>query len=218
MTTTTITGAHLSNVDGGDRGSGFSRTLTLLVVWFFAALWIGVSGVAQGGAGKPPLVLAAAVTVPLLVFAADARFGWRLFRGLAHLGLPALIAMQTYRIGGVFFVVAWMNGDLPGAFALPAGLGDIAIGAAAPFVAAAVANGRPRARAIALGWSVLGVADLVVALFLGVTHSRSSLGVLATSVTTDTLAVYPFSLIPMFFVPLAFMLHALALRRLGGTA
>jgi len=215
MTTTTITGAHISNVDGSARGSGFRRTLTLLVVWFFAALWLGVSGAARGGAGKPPLVLAAAVTLPLLVFAADARLGRRLFRGLAQLSLPALIATQTYRIGGVFFVIAWMTGDLPGAFALPAGLGDIAIGAAAPFVAAAVADGRPRARALALAWNLLGLADLVSALSLGVLHSSSSLGLLATSVTTDRLAVYPFSLIPMFFVPLAFMLHALALRRLA---
>ena len=154
------------------------------MVWFFAALWLGVSGVARGGAGKPPLMLAAAVTLPLLVFAADARFGWRLFRGLAQLSLPALIAMQTYRIGGVFFVIAWMNGELPAGFALPAGLGDIAIGAAAPFVAAAVADGRPRARALALAWSVLGLVDLVAALSLGVTHSSSLLGVFATSVTT----------------------------------
>jgi len=214
MTTTTITAAHLSNVDGGDRGSALRRTLTLLMVWFFAALWLGVSGAARGGAGKPPLLLAVAVTLPLLVFAADARLGWRLFRGLAQLSLPVVMAVQTFRIGGVFFVIAWMNGELPGAFALPAGLGDIAIGAAAPFVAAAVADGRPRARSLALAWNVLGVADLVAALFLGVTHSSSSLGVFATSLTTDTLAVYPFSLIPMFLVPLAFMLHALALRRL----
>ena len=90
-----------------------------------------------------------------------------------------------------------------------------AIAFAAPFVAAAVADGRPHARTVALAWNLLGIADLVVALFLGVTHSSSSLGVLATSVTTDTLAIYPFSLIPMFLVPLAFMLHALALRRLA---
>lgn len=211
--TTTMTESRTSNFAGDDRGSGFSRTLTVLIVWFFGALWLGVSG-AAGAAKGPPVVLAAALTLPLLVFAADARTGWRLFRGLARLDLPALIAAQTFRIGGVFFVIAWMKGDVPAAFALPAGLGDIAIGAAAPFVAAAVAAGRPRARALATVWSLLGLADLVIAVFLGVTHSSSSFGVLATSVTTDTLAVYPFSLIPTFLVPLAVMLHTLALRKL----
>ena len=63
-------------------------------------------------------------------------------------------------------------------------------------------------------WTLLGLADLVIAVFLGVTHSSSSFGVLATSITTDTLAVYPFSLIPTFLVPLAVMLHTLALRKL----
>jgi len=212
--TSTMIGSRISNAVGDDRGSGLKRTLTVLVVWFFAAVWLGLSGVA-GAAGQPPIGLGVGVMLPFLVFAADARLGWPLFRGLAQLDLPALIAMQTFRIGGVFFVIAWARGDLPAAFALPAGLGDIAIGVAAPFVAAAVAAGRPRARQLATAWTLLGVADLVSALTLGVTHSSSSFGVLATHVTTDRLAVYPFSLIPTFFVPLAFMLHALSLRALA---
>jgi hypothetical protein len=212
--TTAMTESRTSSFSGDDRGSGFSRTLTVLVVWFFAALWLGVSGAAGAGKG-PPVVLGAALTLPLLVFAADARMGWQLFRGLARLELPALIAAQTFRIGGVFFVIAWMKGDLPAGFALPAGLGDIAIGAVAPFVAAAVAAGRPHARGLATVWSLLGLLDLVSAVFLGVTHSSSSFGVLAASVTSDALAVYPFNLIPMFFVPLAVMLHVLALRKLA---
>lgn len=114
---------------------------------------------------------------------------------------------------GVFFIIAWMAGALPGAFALPAGLGDIAVGAAAPFVAAAVAARRPGHRALAFAWNVVGLADLVTALFLGVTHSRSSFGVLAGSLTTDAVTRYPLALIPTFFVPLAIMPHVIALGR-----
>ena len=40
--TTTMTESRTSNFAGDDRGSGFSRTLTVLIVWFFGALWLGV--------------------------------------------------------------------------------------------------------------------------------------------------------------------------------
>lgn len=60
----------------------------------------------------------------------------------------------------------------------------------------------------------MGATDLITAVSLGVTHSSSTFGVLATGVTTDALARYPFSLIPTFFVPIAFILHLLSVRTL----
>lgn len=209
----TATTEARSLITPDQNATGISRTLPVLVVWFLITVWLGLSG-ALASAGGPPLSLAAAVTVPLLVFAADGWLGRPLFRGLTQLELPALIAIQTLRAGGVFFVVAWMQGELPATFALPAGLGDIAVGVAAPFVAGAVAARRPRARALALGFAVLGLLDLVIAVFLGVTHSSSSFGIFASGITTDRMGRYPFSVIPTFVVPLAVMLHAVALRKL----
>jgi hypothetical protein len=197
-----------------DRSAGLARTLPVLVAWFFVAVWLGLSGVLAGGGG-PPIGIGLALAVPLVAFALDGRLGAPLFRGLAQLDLPTLIALQTFRVGGLFFLVAWWGGTLPGGFALPAGLGDIAVGIAAPFVAAAVAARRPGARTLALAWNVVGLLDLALAVTEGVTHARSSFGVFAGPITTDALARYPFSLIPTFFVPLAVMLHVSALRRLG---
>jgi hypothetical protein len=200
--------------DPSDRASALSRMLVLLVVWFFAALWLGLRG-ALGGSGGPPLGLGLALTLPLLVYVVDARFGHPLFGALAHLDLASLAAWQTFRVGGVFFLVAWSAGSLPGAFALPAALGDIAVGLTAPLVAAAVARRRPGHRAIALAWNLAGVADLITAVTMGVTHSSSSFGVLAGAIRTDALGRYPFSLIPSFLVPLALLLHVTSLRRLA---
>src|SRR5215831_17345467 len=54
-----------------------------------------------------------------------------------------LIGVQTYRIGGVMFLYPYLaTGALPPHFALPAGVGDMLIGIAAPFVAIAVAQKR----------------------------------------------------------------------------
>jgi hypothetical protein len=42
------------------RGDALVRTMALLLVWFFVALWLGLSG-ALRGTGGPPLALGAAI-------------------------------------------------------------------------------------------------------------------------------------------------------------
>jgi hypothetical protein len=199
----------------GGRATALATTLSVLVAWFLVAVWMSMHGVIRGAPDRPPIGLGLSLLVPLSVFALDARLRGPLFEGMRRLDVASLAALQTFRIGGVFFIIAWLGGTLPAGFALGAGIGDIAIAIAAPFVAAAVAARRPGHRALAITWNVLGVADLVNALFLGVTQSASpSLGFLAGSLTTDAVTRYPLSLIPTFFVPLALMMHATSLYRL----
>lgn len=192
---------------------GMSRPLILLAAWFFVAVGLGLSG-ALGWPNGLAIGLALAIGLPLLAYAFDRRLGRPLFGDFARLDLPVLAALQTFRIGGVFFLVAWAQGTLPAGFALPAGLGDIAVGLAAPFVATALARRRPGAPFWARIWNLAGLVDLVVAVLAGVTHTRSPLGIFATTPGSDALGRYPFSLIPSFFVPLAMILHFLSLRAL----
>src|SRR5262249_41466474 len=154
----------------------------------------------------PPLGILATIVVPLIVYAVDGRAGHPLFGGLLRLDLPALIAAQTIRVIGVVFIVAWLGGTLPGGFALPAGLGGIAVGLAAPFVAPAVSR-RPDRLGPAWIFSVLGVGDLVIAVSSGVLHGAPPLGLLAGPISVDGLTRYPLSLIPTFGVPLMLLLH-----------
>jgi hypothetical protein len=186
-------------------GSDVQRTLIVLAAWFFLAVWLGVTGklVTHGGL---PLGILATILLPLLVYAVDARAGHLLFGGLLRLDLQSLIAAQTFRILGVTFIVAWLGGTLPGGFALPAGIGDIAVGLLAPFVATATSR-RPDRLAPAWLFTLLGVADLVVAVSSGVLHGGPPLGRLAGPITTDAVTRYPLSLIPTFGVPLALLLH-----------
>jgi hypothetical protein len=53
--------------------------------------------------------------------------------------LALLTALQGWRVIGSIFLVLWAYGQLPAVFALPAGLGDVAVGLVAPFAAIAVA-------------------------------------------------------------------------------
>jgi hypothetical protein len=207
----TIAGTRQRSSEGD-----IQRTLIVLALWFFLAVWLGVTGRLATSNGLP-LGILATIVLPLLAFAVDRRFGHALFGGLMRLDLPGLIAAQTFRVIGVTFIVAWSAGTLPGGFALPAGIGDVAVGLAAPFVAAAVTR-RPDRLGLAWVWNVLATADLVIAVSSGVLHSHTPLGLLAGPVGTDMLARYPLSLIPTFGVPLALLLHVRTSQTLGATA
>ena len=119
---------------------------------------------AQMRKGKPPLPILLGVTVPLLAFFV-AYFGWAAFRAFvlaADLRLGA--AIQAWRVGGLGFIALYVYGILPGEFALPAGLGDIAIGVTAPWIVIALIR-RPgfASSPLFVTWNVLGILDLIVA-------------------------------------------------------
>ena len=103
------------------------------------------------------------------------------------------------------------TGWLPRLFAWPAGLGDIAVGVTAPFVAQALIRSPSFAGSRRfVVWNILGILDLVVALSMGALNSGFIPGVVG-SVTTAPMARLPLVLIPAFLVPLFLMLHLIAL-------
>jgi hypothetical protein len=137
-------------------------------------------------------------------------------RVLQAASLPALIGVQLYRAIGFVFIALLARGQLPAHFAEPAGWGDVAIGLAAPLVAMAVARGIAGGRALAIGWNVFGLLDLVVAVGMGT-------GFLAPVLMPElgprvppaaAMGVFPMLLVPTFAVPLSIILHVIALGRL----
>jgi hypothetical protein len=125
----------------------------------------------------------------------------------AHLALP-----HTVRVVGVVFLLVMAQGHLPAAFALPAGLGDMAIGASAPFVARRLARAPRRAAAGTVRFNVLGLLDLIVAVSLGVLLGLP--GLVAVTPSTEALRLLPLALILTVAVPLAIALHIVSLYRL----
>lgn len=125
---------------------------------------------------------------------------------LGRLHLP-----HAFRVAGVAFLITMALGHLPALFALPAGLGDIAVGIAAPFVARDLARGTGHRAAVR--FNILGIADLVVALTLG---SLTAFQIVAVTPTAQAIAELPLALIPTAAVPLLLALHITALRGLSG--
>jgi hypothetical protein len=161
---------------------------------------------------QPPVPLGLAVTLPILIFIIwyVASPSFRQF--VLSLKPQNLTIVQTWRIGGMTFVVLYVYGILPGIFALPAGWGDFAIGVTAPFVAIYLAGNAER-KASFIAWQLLGMLDLVTAVTLGVLASPAPVGILGNRVTTEAITMLPLSLIPTFAVPLLLILHIISIAQ-----
>lgn len=117
-----------------------------------------------------------------------------------------LIAVHIWRIGGIFFIWGMTQGVLDPAFAIPAGIGDILIGLTAIPFAIFLWKGYSWSKYALVVWSVLGIADLVNAVTLGVITNPDF--------RTSTMATFPWILVPTVAVPTALALHGIVLYRL----
>ena len=182
-------------------------TIGLLGVWFVFSLGASALHLYKTGPNAPPLPLGLAALTPILLFLA-----WFIlsagFRQFALSLSPRILTLvQSWRIEGFVFLVLAAYGILPRLFALPAGWGDITIGATAPFVALALAV--PGRRKSFILWQILGIADLMNAV---------ALGTLATvlnphGIGADAMTVLPMSLIPTFAVPVFLILHIICIAQ-----
>jgi hypothetical protein len=120
-----------------------------------------------------------------------------------------LVAIHVWRIVGVVFLWGVSQGILHPAFGIPAGVGDILIGVTAIPFAYFLRKGFGWSRYALVVWSVLGIADLVNAVSLGLITS-SEFGI-------STMTTFPWVLVPAAGVPLALMLHGITLYRLRRT-
>lgn len=190
----------------------------VLALWLLAVFLLGGTGVLARPPGTPPLPIFIGATAPLIVFLA-AYWGWPAFRVFVlTIDLPLATAIQAWRAGGLGFLALYTYGILPGVFAWPAGLGDIAIGVTAPWIARMLVR-RPgfATSRIFVIWNLLGILDLVVAVAVGGLSSALASDV-AGEVTTAPMAQLPLVLIPAYLVPLFVMLHLAALFQARGQA
>jgi len=160
--------------------------------------------------------------VPLFALAAFAtivialRRSPALRRVVAAASLPAMVGVQLYRALGVTFLILLALGQLPAHFALPAGWGDIVVGLTAPLVALALARRVAGAAPLAIVWNLFGLLDLIVAFGMGTgllaPYLMPELGTRVPAAAA--IRVFPMILVPVFAVPIAVLLHVVALGRL----
>ena len=190
--------------------------LALLAVWFAAVVVIGTERLLAGDGGTflPPVAVTVVVPVAVFFAAYAASGAFRSFV-LAH-DVRDLTLLQMWRVIGFCFLPLYAYGVLPGLFAFPAGIGDVAVGIGA-FVAVRRMNADP-AYAVSGGVVAVhlaGLLDFAVA----VTSSGFSSGfypeLVADGVTSAPMGVWPLIVFPAFLVPLNIIVELTALLKIA---
>ena len=182
-------------------------TTRLIFVWFLFSLTASALHIFNTNPDQPPIPLGLAVLIPIGIFAIWSAVSQPFRQFLLSLNPATLTFVQAWRIAGFVFVVLYAYNILPGNFALPAGWGDIAIGATAPLVAIKLVNSRSKKSFIL--WQLLGIADLVNAVGMGVAARFID----PHGISTSAMTVLPMSLIPTFAVPLFMILHFISIAQ-----
>jgi len=138
---------------------------------------------------------------------------------VAYLALPSfrdwvlaldpmlLISLHSWRMLGGVFVFLYFYDMLPAAFAFPAGLGDMAVGAVAPFVALALLHQKDFMRSRRFwAFHFFGLLDFVIAVSVG-TMTRVEIPGLVEGATSVATGQFPLALIPAFIVPALILVH-----------
>lgn len=196
------------------------RRMTWLAIMIPVTLWAAlawtaaINGVFRNTYSSFPL-LPPAIFLPVIIGAPLLLLSKRVGQLLDAMPAAWLVALQIYRVFGSQWLVYWLLGLLPGLWALPAGTGDVLTGLFAVPAAIALAAGTAEGRRAAVLWNIFGIADLVVAIGLGMIISPGPFQLIALNGPGIGLDGYPNVLTPGFVVPGSILLHVLSLRQLA---
>jgi hypothetical protein len=167
------------------------------LAWFVAALVLTASGRLAALRPPGPQLILAGATVMLLVAGALIS-GFRIWR--AGINLRQLVALHLTRFVGIWFLVLYARGELPYAFAVPGGWGDILVATGALVLVLFVPN-LVAHRTWLLAWNLLGILDLLYVVGTATRIARVS------PESMQALLAFPLGLVPTFLVPLLLVSH-----------
>lgn len=143
-------------------------------------------------------------------------------RAVNQLPLSFLVGLQVYRIGGLIFAWMFFSGMMPAAMSGSTATLDILVGITALVLAVAIGKREQRKqhlstrlRIAVIVWSVVGVMDFVIAILV---FSADAVGLLELSPPPLMLGEHPLALVSLFQVPLAVIIHLLAIERVRHTS
>ena len=207
-------GLERSDLAPDQRRTTWLAIMVPFTVWAAVAWTAAINGVFRIGAFPIPL-LPLAIFLPMIVGVPLLLVSKRVGQLLDAMPANWLIALQLYRAFGTQWLVYWLRGLLPGLWALPAGTGDVLTGLFAVSVAIALTTGMAEGRKAAILWNIFGLADLAVAITLGMIISPGPFQLIVLHGPSIGLDGYPNVLTPAFVVPCSILLHALSLRQLS---
>lgn len=175
----------------------------ILWLWFGAAIAAGHFLILQRlpPVAVPGVIFGLTVVVLLAYFRSSNVRAW-----VDDLDLRTLVLLHVTRFVGIYFLFLYQRGELPRAFAVPGGIGDIVVATMAIPVALAPLTIPQRHRAIVI-WNVVGFVDILLVVL---TAARINL---ENPTQLKLLTHLPLSLLPTFLVPLILATHVIIFAR-----
>jgi hypothetical protein len=187
---------------------GTGPVLAAVSTWLVAAILLGASGWLRPLRPPAPQLILVGTTVALLA----AGRSWAPLRHFVRaVDLRALALFHLTRFVGFYFLALHARGELPWAFAVPGGWGDILVAGTALLLVLLIRPDRPEGRRAYLAWNVLGLLDI-----LGVVLTATRLA-FRDPASMGLLLELPLSLLLTFVVPVIVATHVWMLGRLART-
>lgn len=185
----------------------------VLVLWAGIVAVLAGYGVFDVAVSEPAMPTLLAIAIPVGLFVAAVLASGSLRAWALSLDPVLLTEFQAWRVLGGAFLIVFAFGHLPGMFAWPAGVGDVAVGLAAPFVVwrlrrdpGFLATSRFRL------FHYAGLFDFAVAVTTGIA-SRNSIPGLVEGVNSSAMGQLPLVIIPTLVVPAFIILHLIVLMQ-----
>lgn len=189
------------------------------VAWFFFSLELSANGFYHSMDVYSPgdlfglLGLVAFMIGALSVFYFAYRANLSLKRMIDGIDVKALIGIQAYRMCGTYFLFLAIWKKAPLLFALPTGILDLTVGTSALILPLLLAKKTGVATSLAKVWNYAGLLDFGIAFTIYFLYFPFHL-LDAHAQQILIAGFFPISFIIIFPVPLAIILHALALLKL----
>jgi hypothetical protein len=182
-------------------GIGNKSVVLILAAWLCIATGAGVAGWLERANAQ--MVAATVWTLTALALLAC----WKvptLQEWAMKVDLRWLVLLHLTRFVGFYFLRLSSRGELPFAFAAPAGTGDIIVASLAVLL---LALSGARSWKILIIWNTIGLTDILFVVLMAL-----RLG-LADRQSMHALREFPLSLLPTFIVPLIIVSHVLIFFR-----
>jgi hypothetical protein len=200
-----IDGRALSGIRPSARDG--RAVLLTTAVWFVVAVGLGAAGVFKDI--RPPLpqiILATLTAAVLILFWTPTPFR----RWALAVDSRALVLIHVTRFVGFYFLWLYSRGELPWAFAVPGGWGDVAVAATAILVCLLTRPDVGSGRGVLIVWNVFGLVDILMVVTTAVRLAVADPGSMAA------LLRLPLSLLISFLVPIIIATHVIIFAKALG--
>ena len=130
---------------------------------------------------------------------------------LKNISISALVLTQAYRVGGIFLILAYLQGDLPAEIGLVSGVLDVTIGITAVILAIYLKDDQYKAPRLVIAWAIVSLVDFSWATVM---KFASFFGVIELDPAPIMLGNPPLLIISLFALPFGIFISVYLIVRL----